>query len=277
MLATLKLLFYYQFKSWISVITCLGLPLILMIIVISFANTIQQPNSSNGPFLALPGIIIAIGPIIGILNLTLVLTDFKQSLFFKRLKAMPLKMIDFLYGVIIYQLLIIFTVTIMTMTVAISIYYQQINFAWINWPILSTVLIFNGILSCCTGFLINQYINDFKINLIVAITYFLLTLFLGGCFLPLYVIKNSIILKIMSLLIPTTYLTCLVIYSWYFFTPHYHGHELVSFKDYNLFNNYQIPMIIVVVMTILLLIIIILKEKIKFLRFKIINNKLDIQ
>lgn len=272
MFATLKLLFKYQIKSWVSFLLCFILPFIFMFFCVAFAKTIQQPNSSNGAFLALPGIIISIGPTIGILNLTLILSDFKQTLFIKRLKVLPLKMTEFFYSVLLYHLIVILIISTSLIAFSSIIYYQEINFKWINWPWLFITIIINSITSCLIGFSFNQYINDFKINLAVAMTFFLLTMFLSGCYLPLYVIKSNKLLKYLALILPGTYATSLIIYSWYFFTPTYNGRELVSYKDYGIFNNYLIPLIISLIIIIILLNLILWQKNIQDLTYKIKNK-----
>lgn len=272
MFAVLKLLFKYQIKSWFSFLLCFILPFIFMFLCIAFANTIQQPNSSNGTFLALPGIIISIGPTIGILNLTLVLSDFKQSLFFKRLRSMPIKMLEFFYSIVLYHLIIILVESGLLIGFSSLIYYQEINFNWINWPWIFLTIVINSITSCLIGFLLNQWINDFKINLAIAVTFFLVTMFLSGCYLPLYSIKSSNILKYCALILPGTYASSLMIYGWYSFTPKYNGRELVSYKDYGIFNNYLIPLIIALIIMIVLFNLVFFQKQLKTLLYQIKNK-----
>lgn len=272
MIAVLKLLFKYQIKSWFSFLLCFILPFIFLIFSVAFSNTIYQPSSSNGAFLALPGIIISIGPTIGILNLTLILTDFKQTLFFKRLKSMPLKMSEFFYSVIFYHLLIILIISTELLGFSAAIFHTKIHFDWINWAWLFFTIIINSITSCLIGFIFNIYIEDFKINLITAIIFFLLTVFLSGCYLPLYVIRSSSILKYLALIIPGTYASSLMIYSWYHFTPTYNGRELVSYKDYGIFANYLTPLIISLIIIVILLSFTLFQKAIKSLPYKIKNS-----
>lgn len=272
MIAVLKLLFKYQVKSWFSFLLCFILPFIFLIFCVAFSNTIQQPISSNGAFLALPGVIISIGPTIGILNLTLILTDFKQTLFFKRLKSMPLKMSEFFYSLVFYHLLIILIISAQLLGFSAAIYHKQIHFDWINWAWLFVTIIINGITSCLIGFIFNIFIEDFKINLIIAIAFFLLTVFLSGCYLPLFVIRTSAILKYLALIIPGTYASSLMIYSWYHFTPTYNGKELISYKDYGIFTNYLIPLIISLIIIVVLLSFILFHKAIKTLPYKIKKN-----
>jgi len=63
-----------------------------------------------------------------------------------------------------------------------------------------------------------------------------------------------------------------MIYSWYHFTPTYNGKELISYKDYGIFTNYLIPLIISLIIIVVLLSFILFHKAIKTLPYKIKKN-----
>ncbi|AHF57525.1 ABC transporter permease [Spiroplasma eriocheiris] len=253
-----KLIWKFQSKSWISGALIFIVPVIFLFISVETANTLNS-GSSNGPYLALPGVILAISPLIGLINLGITISEIRNTTFYKHLKISTINLPILFGSLIIYNLFVTIIGTLWIMLVGFSVYHSYLHaFKWINWPLFSLAIIISTILACSLGLLLGIVINNFKWSIIIALVIFLLSIFLSGLYLPLIILKNNLFLTIISYCLPFTYPMGILLVSWYYSPPviPVTGQPLVKASDYSIFSNLTIPLIISLVLIGIILLVI---------------------
>ncbi|WP_368486153.1 ABC transporter permease [Spiroplasma sp. DGKH1] len=241
---TFHLIWRYQNKSILLWFLVFVLPVIFLVIMTQLASLMNSQVAGKAAFIVLPGIILSIGPTIGLINLAITIAELRVTKFYKHLAVLMVNVKDFIVSLILYNLLISIISSMWIMGFGFLVYNSQINFSWINWFYVFIAVVLNSILACLIGFCLGIAFNNFKVTVLLAGIIFLLAVFLSGLYLPLLVIKASHYLKYFSYCLPFTYPMGVMILGWYNFVPLYNHHPIVDQGTYNLFDSLTVPLVI---------------------------------
>ena len=97
------LLFHYVRKSFQSIFLGFFLPLILLVILVPIIKSFN----ADAERVVLPGLIMSVGPILGIVSLAMTYADFRHSIIIKRIGATPLKPYTFIGSLFIFYVFLI--------------------------------------------------------------------------------------------------------------------------------------------------------------------------
>ncbi|KAI92815.1 ABC transporter permease [Spiroplasma melliferum] len=200
-LPLLRVVSKYWFTSWHTYLVTLFLPIILYFISIRVTNMFN----SNASYLSLPGSILLVGVLNGILDLAIAFYEFRKTTFARQLHLLKASIYQLILVLIIISLITNLIGSIWLFLIAFFSYGEGIHIEWINWLALFWAIILASFLSSLIGILIVLCPNDLKIILVIAILFFLLFAFLSGLFFPIGVVRSDKFLNIISYLLPLSY------------------------------------------------------------------------
>ncbi|AOX44316.1 ABC transporter permease [Spiroplasma sp. NBRC 100390] len=200
-LPLLRIVSKYWFTSLHTYLITLVLPVLLYFI----STRVTNMFNSNASYLALPGSILLVGVLNGILDLSIAFYEFRKTSFARQLHLLKGSIYQLIFVLILINLMTSLVGSLWLFLIAFLSYGEAIHVEWINWFSFFWAIILCSFIASLIGILIALCSKDLKVILVASISVFLIFAFLGGLFFPLGVVRSDKILNVIGYLLVPSY------------------------------------------------------------------------